>query len=392
MRILVCCTDLGVRLPGTKGASLHLEAISRAFTEIGHDVLVVGVAGHGAPPSGPAHLLLPHPGRAEGLTRELRKLRFTETFAVRVADAVAAFRPDLVYERLALFGTAGAALARRHGVPHILEVNALVAAEEGTWRGLTLGRTARTREHATLASADLCVAVSDEVAGQIRRAAPGARVVVVPNGVDTALFGRMPSRADARRALGLPAGDPLLGFTGSLRPWHGLDIAIAALSHLPADVRLVVAGDGPVRGDLEARASERGVDGRILWLGHMPHAAIPDVLAAVDIAVAPYPALPGFAFSPLKLVEYMAGGAPIVASGIGQIRTLLDDGRLGTLVPPGDAQALAAACAAVLRDPAARERAGRARRLALAGHGWDRRAADIVAAAGDRGGVGALAG
>lgn len=392
MRILVCCTDLGVRVPGSKGASLHLGAIARAFAAVGHEVLVVGVAGHGAPPSGPAYRLLPHPGRRDGLPRELTKLRFTATFVDRVAPEVAAFAPEMVYERLSLFGTAGAELARRHAVPHVVEVNALVAAEEGAWRGLTLAHTARTREHRVLAEADLCVAVSAEVADQIRASVGDVPVRVVPNGVDAALFARPRSRVEARRTLGLARTGRLLGFVGSLRPWHGLETAIDALTRLPEDVGLLVAGDGPVRGTLQTIARERGVEGRITWLGQVPHGAVPDVLAAVDVAVAPYPALDDFAFSPLKLLDYMAGGAPIVASDIGQIRTLLADGALGRLVRPGDAAALAAACRATFTDPAAAHRAARARAVALAEHGWERRAHDIATAVAGLGRRHALAG
>ena len=73
MRIVFVCSDLGVRVPGTKGASLHLQSISQALVDVGHEVLLVGVRGHGDPPAGPATLLLDHPGRTTG--RQLRRGR-----------------------------------------------------------------------------------------------------------------------------------------------------------------------------------------------------------------------------------------------------------------------------------------------------------------------------
>lgn len=381
MRILVCCTDLGVRVPGTKGASLHLAAIATAFADLGHDVMIAGVAGHGAPPPGVRHRLLPHPGRTEGLAREFRKLRFTDAFPAAVEEAVDAFTPDVVYERLALFGTAGERIARRHGVPHVVEVNALLAAEEAAWRGLRLAGVARARERRALTAAHLRVAVSDEVAAAIAGEAGDVRTLVVPNGVDARMFARMPSPQEARARLGLPPRGALIGFTGSLRPWHGLDVAIEALPHLSPDVRLVVAGDGPVRDGLVDLAARVGVAERVVWLGQVPHAEIPAVLAAVDVAVAPYPRLAGFGFSPLKLVEYMASGTPVVASDIGQIRPLLGDGRLGRLTAPGDPAALARACRAVLASPGRAAATGAAaREVALAEHGWTRRAAAICRA------------
>ena len=124
MRVAVVCSDLGVRMPGTKGASLHLEAITRALAEQGHEILLVGVAGHGQPPPGDA-LLLAHPGRKTGWRRDLQRLRFTGRLARAARVQIAEFHPDVVYERLSLFGTAGARLAAHSGAAHVVEVNAL---------------------------------------------------------------------------------------------------------------------------------------------------------------------------------------------------------------------------------------------------------------------------
>src|SRR4051794_6339187 len=100
MRIAVVCSDLGVRVPGSKGASLHLQSLSRAIQDVGHEVLLVGVRGHGDPPAEFRSLLLDHPGRSTGLRRELRKIRFTAGLTRDVLPAMAAFSPGVVYARL----------------------------------------------------------------------------------------------------------------------------------------------------------------------------------------------------------------------------------------------------------------------------------------------------
>ncbi|HEV8357463.1 MAG TPA: glycosyltransferase, partial [Gemmatimonadales bacterium] len=98
-------------------------------------------------------------------------------------------------------------------------------------------------------------------------------------------------------------------------------------------------------------------------------------LAALDVALLPYPALAGFSFSPLKLYEYLAAGVPIVASDLGQIRTALEGGRWGALVRPGDPSALAQGIRGVLADRIrAEEIAAAGRRVALQEHTWDQRA------------------
>lgn len=384
MRILVLCSDTGVRVGDGKGAALHLLAITSAFAALGHEIEVVGVA---ANPQGhlerwdvPVHLV-PHPGRAQGTLRELRKRAVVEKVAARGVEAAARLRPHLVYERLSLFGTAGLRVAASSGARHVLEINALLAREEASWRGLHDLELAQSAEAEVLAGSDLRVAVSHEVAAEVRPFSGGGSLIVVPNGVDVGLFNDRPDRARARAELGLPASARLLCFTGSLRPWHGLDTAIEAMAALPADVHLVVAGDGPVRLELEVRAGELGLGERVHWLGQVPHGRIPLVLAACDVALAPYPASPEFSFSPLKLYEYLAAGIPVVASSIGQIQQALNAGRWGSLVTSGDPGALATGIADVLRDPAAaRARAELARTHALAEHGWSNRAQQVLTA------------
>jgi len=156
MRILVVCSDTGVRIGDGKGASLHLRAIAHAFAALGHQVEVVGIApsnpddAHGW--TVPVHLV-PHPGRSEGLERERRKLAATEAVSVLARDLAADLRPELIYERLALFGTAGLDVAAHTGARHVLEVNALLTAEESAWRGLNLVALARRRELAAALAA-----------------------------------------------------------------------------------------------------------------------------------------------------------------------------------------------------------------------------------------------
>ncbi len=384
MRILVLCSDTGVRIGDGKGAALHLLAITSAFAALGHETEVVGVA---ANPNGPLEPwgvpqhLVPHPGRADGRIRELRKRAVVEQVAEEGFEVAARLRPHVVYERLSLFGTAGLRVSTTSEARHVVEINALLTREEASWRGLHDLELAQAAEVSVLAGADLRVAVSEEVAAKVRPFSHGGPLIVVPNGMDVDLFRARPDRVGARAELGLPDSPRLLCFTGSLRPWHGLDLAIEAMVALPNDVHLVVAGDGPVRLELDRRASELGLRGRVHWLGQVPHGRIPMVLAACDVALAPYPAMQEFAFSPLKLYEYLAAGIPVVASAIGQIPQALEGGRFGSLVVPGDRAALVAGIMGVLQEPsAAAGRAELARTYALAEHGWASRAQQVLTA------------
>jgi glycosyltransferase involved in cell wall biosynthesis len=202
---------------------------------------------------------------------------------------------------------------------------------------------------------------------------------VLPNGVDTALF------AEAEPA---PRGDPRLtfGFVGGLRPWHGIGDMAAAFDRVAEalDARLLVIGDGPERARLDA-LRDRHPD-RVAVTGAVPQAEVPPLLRSVDVALAPYPATERFYFSPLKVLEYMAAGRAVIGSRIGQVGELIEDGRTGLLVPPGDAEALAGAMRRLAADPALRRCLGQAAAAeARERHDWSRRAQEILRIAGELG-------
>lgn len=381
MRIAVLCTDQGVRVPSPKGASLHLLAISRAFVHLGHEVLLIGVAGHGVPPAEHASHLFPHPGRAEGLVRERNKLDLVERVAVEAGPVLRSFAPDLVYERLALFGTAGVRLTKQLGVPHVVEVNALLAREEARWRTLELTDLAVARETAVLRSAHHVIGVSDEVADQVRAIRGPHGVTTVPNGFDEAAFAAPSDSLATRAALGLGPQHRVAVFAGTLKAWHGVEHAIRALALLPDDVMLVVVGDGPELASLTRLTAGLGLGPRVRFTGQLAHRDVVTVLRASDVGLAPYPPLPEFAFSPLKVFEYLAAGLPFVASAVGQLREVSEEFGTGELVPPGDEASLAAAVLGSFSDPETGRRARRAQLLALRRCGWTARAQQILDAA-----------
>jgi glycosyltransferase involved in cell wall biosynthesis len=175
----------------------------------------------------------------------------------------------------------------------------------------------------------------------------------------------------------------VLGFVGGLRPWHGVETLpplFEKLARRHEGLRLVIVGDGPLRDTLSSEIARRGLASRTTLTGALPQEEIPPLLREFAVALAPYPRLEHpFYFSPLKLFEYMACGVPIVASALGQIADVVRDGENGLLCPPGDADALEAACDRLLSDPALRRRVGlTAAREVAERYTWDANARRVA--------------
>lgn len=357
MRILYICLDRGIPLGGTKGASIHVAEMLSAFEAEGHETAVVARCVASAQArrvfeASAAEGLGWVPGRY--LRRDARELAAGPTFRGSVRRAMVEFRPDLVYERYSLFRGEGRAESRRASLPLVLEVNAPLVEEERRFRGLALGPAGRRIERRVWREADLVVVPSGPLRRRVR-AVGQERVLVVPNAVDVAVFSPSPRGAEVRSRLGLD-GRFVVAFAGSLKGWHDLESVVEAVARLPKKrmASLLVVGDGPERPSLEARAESLGVDVR--FTGAVPHCEVPVHLAAADAGVASLPPDPALDyFSPLKAMEYLACGLPIVVAEAGDLGSLAEAG-VALAYRPGDPGDLAANLEMLASDSSLRER------------------------------------
>jgi glycosyltransferase involved in cell wall biosynthesis len=380
MRVAYICTDPGVPAWGNKGCSIHVQGILRALLRKGIDVDLLALRLGGACPPGLESVEVHH------INGELPKQRRDREQALqRLNDSVGQLLGalgsfDFVYERYALFSYAGVEFARQSDIPGLLEVNAPLIKEQERYRALFDEDGALEATRRAFYAATALLAVSDETAAHVRdHGIADNRICVLPNAVDPWVFRRqehVPERESDHPFT--------IGFTGSLKPWHAVDQLIAAYASLWDHVgpwRLLIAGDGPERGRLNelVAALPARIASSIDFLGVIPHAAIPRLLATVNAAVVPGAPSSGAYFSPLKLFEYMAAGVPVVAARFGQIPSLVQHGVTGLLYEPGDTRGLMNALLKLRTDQKLAAFLGeRAHREVFDRHTWDRRCDSIL--------------
>jgi glycosyltransferase involved in cell wall biosynthesis len=189
---------------------------------------------------------------------------------------------------------------------------------------------------------------------------PAEKVRVLRNGVDLARF-RPVERPASRARLGLEG--PTLLSVGHLIPRKGHDLVIESLAHLPPEVGLLIAGDGPEEEALRALATAKGVAGRVRFLGRLAHGALRDVYEAADILVLAS-SREGWAN---VLLEAMACGTPVVASNVWGTPEVVASESAGLLMRERSGQGVAEAVTALLARPPARA----ATRAYAEGFSWE---------------------
>ncbi|MEP7058373.1 MAG: glycosyltransferase [Caldimonas sp.] len=219
-----------------------------------------------------------------------------------------------------------------------------------------------------LRRATAIASTSRAMAQQVRRLTPERdAIAITPFGVDLARFAPMPARRDPVRLT--------IGIVKSLAPKYGVDLLLRAFAGLARDadvtarvpdIRLLIVGDGPQRGALEALAHELGIDARTEFAGAVAHVDVPAWLNRFDIYAAPS-RLDSESFG-VAVVEASACGVPVVVSDAGGLPEVVVDGATGLIVKRDDVAALQAALKRLILDPTLRADLGRRGRAHVERH------------------------
>lgn len=383
------------------GPQLHVKAIYERLQQRGHQMRMVAIQQEQTQWTDDVELWYPGqfslsaqlPFRlSEKMVRwvqgrlQLPFWRFFDSF--RFSDAcVAAFQNfDLLYERDGTMSYGGLIAARRLGIPLVLEVNGDLVEE---WR--QLGFQASKSQWAVIhlitrqfyRNVPHIVAVGDTIKRRLiqRWGLDATKITVVRNGAEIDLFLNTTAQPATRARFGIGAG-PVVIFTGSFQPWHGVDLILEGFRQIAATlptVQMVFVGDGSLRPELEKRVDQAGLGERVIFTGRVSHPEVAQLLQIADVATIYHRAEAAeIVETPLKLFEYMAAGRAIVGPAVPNMQRILSDGVHARLVPPDQPAALAVAVIALLQDPEMRTALGRAaRQEAVTKYSWERAVGEL---------------
>jgi glycosyltransferase involved in cell wall biosynthesis len=305
-----------------------------------------------------------------------RHLRDVGAFR-RLVRLVRGERIDVVHAHLTYAAIWGGLCARVTGIPMVATLHT-APAERPPWT--REGLRERLLAFVLNRWCSAVVVVSDAARAQHARRGriEADRLRVVHNGVDTSAFAVDGERRRAMRdALGL-GSEPLVVTVSALREGKGLEVllpAVAALVRERPEVRLAIAGEGPLRARLQELAAQNGLNGHVRWLGLVRE--VPDLLAAADVFVlaSRYDAFP------TAVLEALAAGRPVVATRVGGVPEIVEEGKSALLVNPGDPAELASAIGTLLADPARAAALGAAGRQRInerfRAESWSRRLEEL---------------
>ena len=367
------------RTKSADGQYVHIRELTDALSARGHSLFLAGPEGAGA--RADKNLNASDSKKMITMPRalyEVAELAYSLVGYRQLRAQFNAHQPDILYERYNLYYHAGAWLKARTGIPLIMEVNAPLAEERARHGDLSLTSIAQKSQQSIWRAADMVLPVTNVLADHVRAlGVPAEKISIIQNGVGDGFLNAVNDQF-VRRQFGL-GERTILGFTGFVRDWHGVDRVLRYIGeNRDKNIHLLLVGDGPARADLEALAAQLGIAHMLTITGVVQRDEMPAYVAAFDIAL--QPASVAYA-SPLKLFEYMGLARAIIAPKQANIEEVLTHGTDAYLFDTAVEGAFEGALNFLVEDTQARQRMGQAARASLDRQGltWARNAARVEA-------------
>lgn len=303
-----------------RGGAIHVKKVVEGLRDRGHDVFLLDW--NSTPEREFQTSVSPRMRFVDGALQTAHR-------AKRVGEKVDV---DVIISKTRKTYLPGLVAATRLGVPHVVHVGSTLDAP-GNWRRRfdTLSMSLRLRT-----PHDAYFVVCEYITAQLRaRDIPESLIYNVRNAVDAERFASDGARAASdrlRRALERPSADLLVGFVGGLHEYKGVYDLAAAVERCESNVHVLVAGDGPERRPLQSRLGENAT-----FLGSVPYEEMPAVYDAMDAFV-----LPSHTEGlPRTVLEAQASGTPVIATRVGGVPEVIENGVTGLLAPSNDARTIA---------------------------------------------------
>ena len=384
------------RTQGRGAEGVHISSIVDALRTMGHSVTVVSPPG--VDPLHPSHSTpvdksWVHTGGMQTVWKLVS--RYLPNFLFEIAEilynipayrrlnaVLASQKFDVIYERYAFYLVAGAVLARKHGIPFVLEANEVSG----------IVNRARKQSYPTLCSRfesflfARCAGihtVSSHLKNMIlKQRVPQERVHIVPNAFDVAKVEGIGKSDELLKKFNI-RGRLVMGFAGWFDRWDRLDFFVEVFRELRkthTNIVLVLIGDGPVVSEARRLVDAYGLAGDVVFTGAVPRIDIYHHLSLIDIAVLPHSNDFG---SPVVMFEFMGLRKPVVAPRLAPIEDIHQDGDTALLFNPLDAGQCRGAIERLIASPELRvQLAERAYRKLTTRHTWRRNAELILHSAG----------
>ena len=331
------------------------------------------------------------PKREGGKTPFLREWRLMSDLERVVEAAVRETRPDVIHAHSpVLVGLPALRVARRHRIPMVYEIRDLwenACIDRGKFSATSVSyRVARNIESYVLRRADAIVAICQGLRNElVSRVASPDKVHVIANGVDVEMFKPAEANEAVRQRWGL-AGKQVVLYAGTFQPYEGLDLLVRAMTPIvqrfPRAQLVIVGGSPGLAGGasdvtpeerhLQEVVREQRLADHVTFTGRIPHADVRQMYTLADVLAYPRRLTRTTALTtPLKPLEAMAMGKPVIVSDVPAMLELVSDGETGLVFEAGSESDLAAKCGALIRNDFLRRRlGGRAREMVVRERQW----------------------
>ncbi|MCH2197515.1 MAG: glycosyltransferase family 4 protein [Flavobacteriales bacterium] len=390
MKIVYFSPHPNIYLNIPAGPGVHIREMIRGFKQEGHEVtpLIMGgvdaqeSSGGGTQTKGLKERIKPLiPNILWQSLKDRQLFAFDDHASVELKALCEKMKPDLIYERAYYGMTSGVRVAKELGIRHVLEMNAPYPEERVDMEGRSMGTSkAKEAEKQQLKDTDRVVVVSSALKEYVNNIVPGteAKTIITPNAIRSDFQAPNQSHIDnTKQELGLE-GKTVVGFVGSIFPYHGVDQLIEAFAETCAnqdDKALLVVGDGAILDELKALAASLGIGEQVRFTGKIPHTKVFAHIGAMDICVM---ATSNWYGSPVKIFEYGAMGKTVIAPNVSPVTDVMENDKHGLLVQPNTPNIASALAKCINDQTTARGMAGQWKTKVLTEHRWQAMAAKVL--------------